>query len=806
MNHINTKHIDTSEPRYLFIFSDYLLSSKILGLIMLEDSYKLNKKLGFGEFGEVWEGKFLSEAISGQMTDHNDNDLVAIKIFKNTCKDFIINNELDMNNEVMLMRQSTETPFLVKVYDVNLITKTSMRRTLVMEYLSGGELFDRIVSRGTFSEKDAAVTIHALASALFCFHEKGIIHRDIKPENVVYRNVSSNSTPVIVDFGFGIRGTPDKLNPNNCFFHDKEARMALGTPGYIAPESYSHFLYLNKSDVWSLGIIAYIILAGFPPFDNKDPLLKERTLRGKFYPLHTQPWDHISDGAKDFVTKLMCVDPNVRYSAGEVLQHSWLLKYTREARSALKQPGKLRRNSTQPRMDEEKEIPSSIVSETKDAEAEAEEMNMNNEEDTKGFDADYVKRIARMSTQRKLKKTVNGIVWTIRMRKACVESALLGTEEAIPPQSASASRAVSVHGTEDMQENNDHGMGSMLNYAGDESIPSASPSRAGSSYDSATPKTRCVLSNMESKQESFVVTGEQLVSLKDRLVKGNNTNSTSIQADMPAPMESRSGSIFVAETAKEGDTSSALPVSHELSMNFGADENRTGVKIQDLSSTILNTFKQGGGVNFDEFCLAVKSVGMHALGTKRIFDIFDIDNSGTVSPVEFISTLAQFQDVDSNATDREKMEYSEKRTKMFFSLFDADGNGTISRSELANVTSMLINDRDQEYSTSPDLADIDMENNFSTIASDKIQSSSEADLKQIADMEEAADDRNIPDTFTALNDDYADLFDSIDTDGSGEISYAEFSEWFNKNEHASYFSRLLDPIDHIKRDMKGYFS
>ena len=187
-----------------------------------------------------------------------------------------------------------------------------------MEFLQGGELFDRIVGRGSFSEKDAAITVRSLASALAAIHENNIIHRDIKPENVVYRSQDPDAAPVIVDFGFGVKAAPEASNKANCIFHDKTARFALGTPGYIAPESYSHYVYLNKSDTWSLGIITYIILVGFPPFDNKDRLLKERTLRGKFYPLQTEPWAHISNEAKHLVSQLICVNPSDRLDAQQV--------------------------------------------------------------------------------------------------------------------------------------------------------------------------------------------------------------------------------------------------------------------------------------------------------------------------------------------------------------------------------------------------------------------------------------------------------------------------------------------------------
>ena len=757
---------------------------------MLQDSYNLLFKLGFGEFGEVWKGESLSKQVDAAGEEVSGKFPVAIKIFKRTCKEFIINNELNMNEEVMLLEKKLGHPSLIKVYGVDLLTtgatSESLRKTLVMEFLAGGELFDRIVNRGSFSEKDAALTVHSLTSALSSIHQHCIIHRDLKPENVVYRSQDANAAPVIVDFGFAAKGTPEAGKPRNCIFHDKNARMALGTPGYIAPESYSHNVYLDKSDMWSLGIIVYIILVGFPPFDNKDRLLKERTLRGKFYPLNTGPWAHISPEAKDLVSSLMCVNPNERLDAQQVLDHPWILRYVKEQKAAsanlrgLPSPRAPDRMSpvapsaelsgvpSGPRMDNEMRASSrrQSVKLDVDVEEEAEEGE---------FDADYVKRIERMSNRRKLKKTVNGVVCALRFRAGAMQAALRKEKEGdILSPGASV-------GMDVVDPDEAHAQG--LEFLGEP---------GGGDYAMPPPSTPpCPNVEDVESEKDFSITIQQLTQLKEALVISKSTSTSNPQVEVVK----------------------ALVEPRRDSFRFGPQD-ATAVEMRSLEkeSAVVSSFQTNGGCDFKEFCFVVKSVGLHVLATKQIFDIFDMDDSGVVSPIEFISTVAQFQAAsqkDDNCTPEERM----LRTKLFFSLFDQDGNGTISRRELENVVGMLLNDR------SPTASMSDMRS--TTVTNEKDAAGVGPELQHTfsdrydkmptdaltAHGVDEADLDYIPDTFTEINMeiDCKELFDSIDTDNSGEICFDEFSVWFNENEKSNLFSNLVDPIQVIEKKLLMHF-
>jgi serine/threonine protein kinase len=741
---------------------------------LLNESYNLLFKLGYGEFGEVWKGESLSS--SKQEEQKNDKYDVAIKIFKRSCKDFIINNELSINEKVMQLNKETSgLTSLVKVYGVDFLAYGSandvLRKTIVMEFLAGGELFERIVNLGSFSEKEAAHTIHALVSALDNLHKHHIIHRDLKPENVVFRSKDINAAPVIVDFGFAVIGTPESSNPRHCLYHDKNARIALGTPGYIAPESYSHSIYLNKSDMWSLGIICYIILVGFPPFDSKDQFLKERTLRGKFYPLNSEPWGHISAEAKDLVSRLICVNPAERFDAQQVLQHPWISRHNigMDVSTSYSNPNRsmtlTRVSSNTPRLSTKVSINSALDSkpvtdsadvlqmarprsERKDSDSNTQKLDSKTEnETTADFGEDYVKRISRMSNRRKLKKTLNTVIGALRFRTVAIQHVLRTNAQ-----------------TDEVGS----GMDSMLAVlgkpgGGDYAVPPLSPSTSANTALHASPG-----SPHSAMNSNFVVTTTQLGTLQDALLVSIPSSVHNLPSGTPSRSET------VAAYAKSD--------------------------LHRLDSSVLRLFQTNGGLNFDEFCSAVKSVGLHVLASKQIFDIFDMDGSGLISPLEFLSTLAHFhEDFSVSVGDQSPRVIADKkvrRTKLFFSIFDQDGNGTISRTELENVVAMLLYDHTAH--TEVDVLSHVPDREFY----DKYDADPVDVLKSVPG--EAMQAMDIPDTFNETNSelDYKALFDSIDTDRSGEICFDEFSAWFNKHDERSLFSRLLDPIQAVERHFR----
>uniref|UniRef100_A0A8C4R180 Protein kinase domain-containing protein n=1 Tax=Eptatretus burgeri TaxID=7764 RepID=A0A8C4R180_EPTBU len=179
--------------------------------------------------------------------------------------------------------------------------------------VSGGELFDRIVEKGFYTEKDASALIRQILSAVRHLHSMGIVHRDLKPENLLYYSPEEDSKIMISDFGLSkILATGDVMS------------TACGTPGYVAPEILAQKPYSKAVDCWSIGVIAYILLCGYPPFyDENDARLFEQILRAE-YEFDSPYWDDISDSAKDFISGLMEKEPRIRFTCEKALQHPWI--------------------------------------------------------------------------------------------------------------------------------------------------------------------------------------------------------------------------------------------------------------------------------------------------------------------------------------------------------------------------------------------------------------------------------------------------------------------------------------------------
>jgi len=183
---------------------------------------------------------------------------------------------------------------------------------VIMELCSGGELFDRIVSKGHYSEKDAAEALRTMLKILDHCHKNNIVHRDLKPENYLLDGPGEDATLKLTDFGLSA-----KLNP------DEHATDVVGTPVYIAPEVLRG-KYTHKADIWSCGCILYILLSGKLPFFGANEREELRaTLAGK-YDLSSPPWDKISAEAKDVVTLMLTMDVSARPDAATLLNHPWV--------------------------------------------------------------------------------------------------------------------------------------------------------------------------------------------------------------------------------------------------------------------------------------------------------------------------------------------------------------------------------------------------------------------------------------------------------------------------------------------------
>jgi len=188
---------------------------------------------------------------------------------------------------------------------------------LVLEFVSGGELFDAIVNKGSYSEDDAVNIVRQVLEAIQYVHSLGIAHRDLKPENLL---ISGDPHPSgkggdfikIADFGLSKE------------FSEEQLQTSCGTPDYVAPEVLMGETYDKSVDIWSIGVITYVLLCGFPPFygDTQKELF-ENIMNGN-YDFPEPEWKYVSDEAKDFIKKILVVKADDRASAEECLNHPWI--------------------------------------------------------------------------------------------------------------------------------------------------------------------------------------------------------------------------------------------------------------------------------------------------------------------------------------------------------------------------------------------------------------------------------------------------------------------------------------------------
>ncbi|XP_036421222.1 MAP kinase-interacting serine/threonine-protein kinase 2a [Colossoma macropomum] len=212
---------------------------------------------------------------------------------------------------------------------------------LVFEKLRGGSVLTHIHRRQHFSEQEASIVVQEIASALDFLHSKGMAHRDLKPENILCEHCDRISPVKICDFDLG---SGIKLNSDSSPISTPELLTPCGSAEYMAPEVVEAFneeasIYDKRCDLWSLGVILYILLSGYPPFvgrcgtdcgwDWGEPchacqnMLFESIQEGK-YEFPEKDWAHISPAAKDLISKLLVRDAKNRLSAAQVLQHPWV--------------------------------------------------------------------------------------------------------------------------------------------------------------------------------------------------------------------------------------------------------------------------------------------------------------------------------------------------------------------------------------------------------------------------------------------------------------------------------------------------
>jgi len=259
----------------------------------LSDKYEVGKELGRGGFSIVYEG-----------TQKETGEKYALKtIDKNQ------NVEMDvLNREITLMKRLNHKN-IIQLFDVY---DEPENIVLVLELVTGGELFDHIIDRGNYSERDAANIIKQVLEAVAFMHKNGIAHRDLKPENILITG-TNNDIVKVSDFGLSKDFSKDML------------RSAVGTPDYVAPEVLGGSTYDNSVDIWSIGVITYVLLCGFPPFyGSNDQEIFAKILKVD-YDFPSPDWDTISEDAKMFIEAILTSNYRERPNAEQCLECPWIV-------------------------------------------------------------------------------------------------------------------------------------------------------------------------------------------------------------------------------------------------------------------------------------------------------------------------------------------------------------------------------------------------------------------------------------------------------------------------------------------------
>ncbi|XP_056293031.1 calcium/calmodulin-dependent protein kinase IGa [Pseudoliparis swirei] len=262
----------------------------------IKDVFEFKGKVGSGTFSEVF---MVREKTTGK--------LYALKCLK---KKHLAHSNLE--NEINVLRRIQHE----NVVGLEDFYESRTHYYLVLQLVSGGELFDRIVDKGAYTEKDASTVIKQVLEAVSYLHQNSIVHRDLKPENLLYYNTEENAKIMVSDFGL-----------SKTIEHGVMS-TACGTPGYVAPEVLAQKPYNKAVDCWSIGVITYILLCGYPPFfEDNETRLFSKIMRAE-YAFHSPFWDNISDSAKDFIRNMMEKNPTKRFLTEQALRHPWIAENT----------------------------------------------------------------------------------------------------------------------------------------------------------------------------------------------------------------------------------------------------------------------------------------------------------------------------------------------------------------------------------------------------------------------------------------------------------------------------------------------
>jgi len=274
--------------------------------IPITDDYKISQTvLGLGINGKVVE-------VVSKVADEQGHKY-ALKVLKDNAKS---------RREVDLHWKSSSCKHIVNIKDVYENTQKGQKCLLVvMECMEGGELFQRIQDKRQFNEREAAELMKDICIAIKFLHDMNIAHRDLKPENLLYTRKDNLGVLKLTDFGFAKETHVRDTLQTPCY-----------TPYYVAPEVLGPEKYDKSCDIWSLGVIMYILLCGFPPFYSNHGLAispgMKRRIRSGQYEFPNPEWENVSRDAKDLIKGMLKTDPQKRLKIDDVIKNKWIAQYT----------------------------------------------------------------------------------------------------------------------------------------------------------------------------------------------------------------------------------------------------------------------------------------------------------------------------------------------------------------------------------------------------------------------------------------------------------------------------------------------
>lgn len=260
-------------------------------------AYRVGKELGRGQFGVTYRCEDTSTGVFYAVKTIKKKNLVNLDSVDDTKREVAILKRLNGHENIVSLRGAYED-------------ETSIH--IVMEECRGGELFDKIIAKGHYAEKDAADLVKQMLQVVAECHLNGVIHRDLKPENFLFTDVEDSSKIKAIDFGLS-----EFFRPGTKFTD------VVGSAYYVAPEVLKR-KYGPLADVWSIGVIMYILLSGQPPFwgPTESGIFNE-ILRYKL-DMTKPPWTQISSSAKDIMLKMLTFDQRARITAAQALSHPWV--------------------------------------------------------------------------------------------------------------------------------------------------------------------------------------------------------------------------------------------------------------------------------------------------------------------------------------------------------------------------------------------------------------------------------------------------------------------------------------------------